>query len=79
MNWAIGVIGTRIDGSQSPLEADGIIEDSGAHVLPRSLYLQQLEDRAGVSAMEAITLPIQRNGNIWDELSEWAGEGKFNP
>lgn len=79
MNWSIGVVGSRIDGSFSPLEADGMIENSGAHILPRSLYLQQLEERAGASAVDAITRPAQRSGNIWDELSEWAGEGKFAP
>ncbi|MEP4053056.1 MAG: hypothetical protein ABJN22_12510 [Litorimonas sp.] len=79
MNWSIGVVGQRIDGSFSPLEADGMIENSDAHILPRSLYLQQLEERAGTSAVEAITLPSQRSGPIWDQLSEWAGEGKFDP
>ena len=79
MNWAIGVVGTQIDGSFSPLEADGIIESRSAHILPRSLYLQQLEDRLGASAVDAITLPAQRTGNIWQALSDWAGEGKFSP
>ena len=79
MNWSIGVIGEKIDGSFSPLEADGIIENSDAHIQPRSLYLQQLEERLGPEAVAAITLPQQRNGNIWDELSDWAGEGAFDP
>ncbi len=79
MNWSIGVVGERIDGNFSPLEADGMIESRGAHILPRSLYLQQLEERAGPAAVEAITLVSQRSGTIWDELSAWAGEGKFEP
>ena len=79
MNWSIGVIGTKIDGSFSPLEADGIIQNSGSHILPRSLYLQQLEERLGASAVEVITLPPQRNGTLWGALSDWAGEGKFEP
>ena len=79
MNWAIGIVGSRIEGSFSPLEADGIIENTGAHILPRSLYLQQLEDRAGLAAVEAITISAQRTGTIWTELSDWAGEGTFGP
>lgn len=47
--------------------------------LPRSLYLQQLEDRLGPEAVEAITIPEQRYGRIWDQLSEWGGEGAFVP
>ena len=79
MNWSIGVVGSRIDGNFSPLEVDGMIENNDAHILPRSLYLQQLEERAGTSAVEAITIPQQRSGTIWGELSEWAGEGEFTP
>jgi len=79
MNWSIGVIGSKIYGNFSPLEADGMIENSGAYIQPRSLYLQQLEERLGAAAVEAITIPEQREGKIWDELSDWAGEGKFEP
>lgn len=79
MNWAVGVVGTRIDGSFSPDEADGIIESAGTRVAIRSLYLQQLEDRLGAQAVVNITLPAQRSGEIWGALSAWAGEGKFAP
>ena len=79
MNWAVGVVGTKITGNFSPLEADGIIENTGDPILPRSLYLQQLEERAGLAAVEAITIPAQRRGTIWTQLSDWAGAGKFNP
>ena len=78
MNWSVGTVGTRIDGSFSPNEVDGIIESTGRRVPVRSLYLQQLEDRLGAAAVENITLPEQRDGPIWDELSAWAGEGKFD-
>lgn len=79
MNWAVGVVGTRIDGSFSPNEADGMIQNAGSHVAVRSLYLQQLEDRLGAQAVANITIPAQRTGVIWNELSNWAGEGKFVP
>ncbi|MEP3422392.1 MAG: hypothetical protein ABJN35_11700 [Erythrobacter sp.] len=79
MNWAVGIVGTRIDGSFSPDEADGIIESVGTRVAVRSLYLQQLEDRLGSQAVTNITIPQQRSGVIWNALSAWAGEGKFSP
>lgn len=79
MNWSVGTVGTRIDGSFSPNEADGIIQNTGSHVAVRSLYLQQLEDRLGAEAVLNITIPAQRTGSIWDELSDWAGEGAFEP
>lgn len=79
MNWAVGIVGTRIDGSFSPGEADGMMENLGRHVAVRSLYLQQLEDRLGPQAVTNITIPQQRSGDIWSELSAWAGEGKFEP
>lgn len=79
MNWSVGTIGTRIDGSFSPNETDGQIQNTGSHVAVRSLYLQQLEDRLGVAAVENITIPEQRSGQIWDDLSNWAGEGRFEP
>ncbi len=79
MNWAVGIVGNRIDGSFSPGEADGMIQNAGSRVAVRSLYLQQLEDRLGVQAVTNITLPAQRSGPIWTELAAWAGEGKFSP
>ncbi|WP_156172336.1 hypothetical protein [Aurantiacibacter marinus] len=79
MNWAAGIVGTRIRGSFSPDEPDGIMQDMGGHVAVRSLYLQQLQDRLGAEAVGNITLPAQRGGRIWDKLSDWRGEGKFAP
>ena len=38
-----------------------------------------LEERAGLAAVQAITLPPRRDGTIWGDLSNWAGEGKFDP
>ena len=77
MNWAVGVIGQRIDGRFSPDETDGIIQNTGRHVKVRSLYLQQLKDRLGEQAVHNITLPAQRSRPIWDDLAAWAGEGRF--
>ena len=79
MNWAVGIIGTRINGNFSPNEPDGIIQSAGTRVAVRSLYLQQLQDRLGTQAVANITIPAQRSGTIWNALSAWAGEGKFEP
>jgi hypothetical protein len=45
-NWAIGQIGEKQPGAFAP-RPDGYWESLGKHVLPRSLYLQQLRDRLG--------------------------------
>ncbi len=56
-NWAIGHAGERLDGAFRDwnLEtfgfSDGYWESHGVHVEPRSLYLQQLRDRAGEDAV----------------------------
>lgn len=78
-NYIVGNIGDIIDGSFVPSEPNGIIETHGAPVMPRSLYLQQLEDRLGASAVEAVTLPQQRTGTIWNALAVWKGGGEFQP
>ncbi|MCI4670669.1 MAG: DNRLRE domain-containing protein [Bacteroidia bacterium] len=70
-NWGIGCIGTDQQGS-------GYWENWGQAVLPRSLYLQQLEDRLGPSAVDNIAIDEQKSGSINDLLSDWAGEGDFN-
>ena len=44
---------------------------------PRSLYLQQLHDRLGQAAVDAVTLPAQRKGRIWDQIATWAGQGRL--
>jgi|GEM_PF-724197 len=78
MNWTIGSNGTRRQSSYSPNEADCWTESHGSAVLPRSLYLQQLEDRLGPSAVEAVTLPGQRAGSIETYLNTWAGESRLD-
>ena len=70
MNWGIGCIGTNQTG-------EGYWESWGAHVQPRSLYLQQLNDRLGASAVENIALPEQQVGQIYDVLAAWGGHGDF--
>ncbi len=68
MNWGIGCKGKYYSG-------DGFWENKTYHVLPRSLYLKQLEDRLGVEAVMATTTEAQRNGRIYDVLEEWKGIG----
>ena len=57
-NWAIGCIGeqkrTARPFDASPLLPLGIIDSPGVHVAPHSLYLAQLEERLGKTAIEAI-------------------------
>ncbi|HEY8943607.1 MAG TPA: hypothetical protein VIM73_05065, partial [Polyangiaceae bacterium] len=77
MNWVVGGIGTKTEGSQAR-EADfGIWESHGSHVSPRSLYLKQLEDRLGPGAVSLVTTPAQRSGDIYDDLERWAGQGEL--
>lgn len=71
MNWGIGCVGTNQTG-------EGYWESWGTHVQPRSLYLQQLEDRLGVSAVENISIPEQQSADIYDLLAAWAGQGNFS-
>lgn len=67
-NWGIGCRGLTQNGA-------GHWESWGATVAPRSLYLQQLEDRLGTAAVNNIAIPQQLTGNIFDLLAAWAGEG----
>lgn len=57
-NYAIGLIGERQAGDfkteGDSIREDGYWEAEGRHVSPRSLYLQQLEDRLGSEAVENI-------------------------
>jgi hypothetical protein len=71
MNWGIGCTGSKKNGT-------GYWESWGANVLPRSLYIAQLNDRLGSAAVNNVTTAGQRNGNIYELLRVWAGEGKFN-
>ena len=79
MNWSIGFKGTQEQGKWPPSEPDGIWQSEGAHVLPRSLYYKQLNERLGEYALHSVILPQQEEGNIWDELASWAGEGLSLP
>ncbi len=71
MNWGIGCIGTDQTGEE-------YWESWGINVQPRSLFLQQLEDRLGRSAVVNITIPEQQSGGIYDLLSTWGGQGDFS-
>lgn len=71
MNWGIGCVGTDQTG-------EGYWESWGTHVQPRSLYLQQLEDRLGLSAVDNITIPEQQSTDLYDLLSAWGGHGNFS-
>jgi hypothetical protein len=64
-NWGIGCIGIQKDG-------EGYWENWGQPVMPRSLYLKQLEERLGKRAVKNITTPEQRESMIWDELKSRA-------
>ena len=68
-NYAIGCTGKVSKGS-FPDRKPGHYESHGTHVEPRSLYLKQLEDRLGASAVKNITIEEQRNGSIYDWLKE---------
>ena len=78
MNWTVGIQGDFVSGVWQPEEPRGMIESHNAMVQPRSLYLQQLQDRLGVAAVNAVTIPQQREGDIWNALVQWGGEGKFD-
>jgi hypothetical protein len=78
MNWAVGVVGNIIEGQWSRDEANGIYESFGKHVTIRSLYLAQLQERLGDSAVNAITIPEQRIGTIWSRLKNWRGESMLS-
>ncbi|MEM0964928.1 MAG: hypothetical protein AAGJ81_02090 [Verrucomicrobiota bacterium] len=75
MNFAIGCVGSRSQGIWVPGEPFGFWESRQVHVTPRSLYYKQLEDRLGSEAVVLVTTPAQREGTIWDALSDWGGEG----
>jgi hypothetical protein len=68
-NYAIGCKG-KIGKGAFPDRKPGHYESHGKHVEPRSLYLKQLEDRLGASALNQITTEEQRNGSIHDWLKE---------
>ena len=64
MNWVIGNRGQLtnppmpvFDQSTPPLLPDATVESAGSPANPRSLYLQQLKERMGESALKAIGYP----------------------
>ncbi|MCA1761284.1 MAG: T9SS type A sorting domain-containing protein, partial [Bacteroidales bacterium] len=71
MNWGIGCSGNTKEGA-------GYWESWGQNVEPRSLYLQQLKDRLGDTAVNNIVIPEQLEGNIYDKLKSWAGISDIN-
>lgn len=77
MSWAVGMMG-EVGGflSNRIPEPNGIHQSLGAFVTPRSLYYAQLKDRLGANALRVV-LPIQKSGEIWDELDAWMGDGLF--
>jgi Stigma-specific protein, Stig1 len=79
MNWVVGGVGAKSQSPKTPSEPFGLWESHGSHVTPRSLYLAQLKDRLGATAVEAVTTPQQRSGDLYEALSAWAGEGELFP
>jgi hypothetical protein len=71
MNWGIGCNGSNQTGA-------GYWESWGTPVRPRSLYLQQLEERLGENAITDTTIPEQRSTEIYDLLANWGGQGEFS-
>ncbi|MEM9338766.1 MAG: T9SS type A sorting domain-containing protein [Bacteroidota bacterium] len=67
-NFGIGCTATSFLGG-------GFWESQNQPVVPRSLYLQQLKDRKGFQAVNRVTLPEQRTGNIYELLANWKGQG----
>ncbi|ROU07255.1 hypothetical protein [Lysobacter enzymogenes] len=74
MNWAVGAAGATGAAKFPPEEPAGIVESAGRAVAPRSLYLQQLRDRLGEPAVDAVATAAQRQGRIWDSLSAQRGD-----
>jgi hypothetical protein len=70
-NWGIGCVGLKQNGS-------GYWESWGTNVLPRSLYLEQLQDRLGSDAVSNVTTLSQRSGDIYNSLAAWKGEGPLS-
>lgn len=77
MNWTIGSMGEKREGRWTTAEPFGWWESHGVPVELRSLYLHQLRDRLGATAVENVTIPQQRAGRIWGLLAAWAGEGRL--
>jgi hypothetical protein len=74
MNWAVGSVGSFVN-AQYTKEPDGIIQSTGTHVTPRSLYYKQLQERLGPNGLRHMILPQQKTGAIYAQLQSWNGEG----
>jgi hypothetical protein len=78
MNWVVGGVGAKTEGSFVPSEPFGTWESHGSRVAPRSLYYAQLQARKGAAAVAAVTTPAQRTGTIWHQLEAWAGQERLD-
>ncbi len=76
MNWSIGQSGSAIEGRFSHGEAAGIQQRSNQIVEPRSLYIQQIYERSGGSAVKAVTTDRQRVGRVWGYLKDNGGSAR---
>jgi hypothetical protein len=54
-NYAIGCTGKFVRGQWAPDAPNGLVESTGKPVLPRSLYLAQLQERLGAAAVAAVS------------------------
>ena len=79
MNFAIGSSANKQEGSWAPAAPFGWWEHQWQTVTPRSLYFQQLADVRGQAAVNAVTLPAQREGRLRDALLAWKGKDRFQP
>ncbi len=61
MNWGIGC-------GKRKFEGDGYWEHWNRDIMPRSLYLAQLEERLEKESVHNITIPQQRSGTIYDYI-----------
>ena len=75
MNYVVGSVGEPTESRYAPDEPPCFQISPDEPVTPRSVYLQQLADRLGATAVDNITTSEQRSGRIWSQLANWAGEG----
>ena len=77
MNWAVGSVGKKSQGSWAPEEPFGQFESHGKPVAIRSLYLAQLKDRLGEKAVSSVAVKAQ-SGRIWNALNLWGGKAPLS-
>ncbi len=78
MNWSVGAVGNFENGFVRENPCMRINSGPNAtRVEIRSLYLSQLADRLGETAVQAVTTEAQRSGRIWNLLENWAGQGRL--